>query len=76
MSCFKSRIPGSSWAFEQAKNNLIKNYLLVGVTEQMEEFVAVLEATLPNIFKGALKLYRKGKKEKILFSEQLSSFKN
>lgn len=60
MSGFESRIPGSSWAFEQAKNNLIKNYLLVGVTEQMEEFVAVLEATLPNFFKGALKLYRQG----------------
>nr|SVE91837.1 EOG090X088H [Daphnia sinensis] len=55
-------IPGSSWAFEQAKNNLVKNYLLVGVTEKMEEFVAVLEATIPNLFKGALKLYRKGSK--------------
>nr|SVE84329.1 EOG090X088H [Daphnia pulex] len=55
-------VPGSSWAFEQAKNNLIKNYLLVGVTEQMEEFVAVLEATLPIFFKGSLKLYRQGSK--------------
>nr|SVE70499.1 EOG090X088H [Daphnia similis]SVE71123.1 EOG090X088H [Daphnia similis]SVE71754.1 EOG090X088H [Daphnia similis]SVE72382.1 EOG090X088H [Daphnia similis] len=54
--------PGSTWAFEQAKNNLVKNYLVVGVTEQMEEFVAVLEATIPNLFKGALKLYRKGSK--------------
>lgn len=54
------RTPGSSWAVEQAKNNLVTKYLLVGVTEQIEEFVAVLEATLPQIFKGALKLYRQG----------------
>lgn len=32
----------------------------MGVTEQMEEFVAVLETTLPHFFKGALKLYRQG----------------
>ena len=54
------RIPGSSWAFEQAKTNLVNKYLLVGVTEQMEEFVAILEATLPMYFKGALQLYRQG----------------
>ena len=57
---FPSRIPGSRWAYEQAKSNLINKYLLVGVTEQLEEFVAVLEATLPMYFKGALSLYRKG----------------
>ena len=57
---FIFRIPGSRWAYEQAKSNLINKYLLVGVTEQLEEFVAVLEATLPMYFKGALALYRKG----------------
>lgn len=60
MICLVFRIPGNSWAFEQAKKNLVNKYLLVGVTEQMEEFVAILEVTLPNIFKGALKLYRQG----------------
>nr|CAG4641800.1 EOG090X088H [Eurycercus lamellatus] len=55
-------IPGSTWAFEQAKTNLVNKYLLVGVTEQMEEFVAILEATLPLYFKGALQLYRQGSK--------------
>jgi len=34
--------------------------MVVGVTEQMEEFIAVLEATIPSFFKGALKLYREG----------------
>lgn len=53
-------VPGSRWAYEQAKTNLVNKYLVVGVTEQMEEFVAVLEATLPMYFKGALSLYRKG----------------
>lgn len=57
---FCSRVPGNKWAFEQAKQNLVDKYLLVGLTEQMQEFVAVLEATLPSLFKGALKLYRKG----------------
>nr|CAG4636278.1 EOG090X088H [Eubosmina coregoni]SVE69873.1 EOG090X088H [Eubosmina coregoni] len=55
-------VPGSRWAYEQAKTNLVNKYLVVGVTEQMEEFVAVLEATLPMYFKGALSLYRKGSK--------------
>lgn len=54
------RIPGNKWAFQQAKSNLLNKYLLVGVTDQMEEFVAVLEATLPMYFKGALDLYRQG----------------
>nr|CAG4638535.1 EOG090X088H [Cyclestheria hislopi] len=55
-------IPGNNWAVEQAKRNLMEKYLLVGVTEQMEEFIAVLEATIPSFFKGALKLYRQGSK--------------
>nr|CAG4648009.1 EOG090X088H [Moina brachiata]SVE93082.1 EOG090X088H [Moina brachiata] len=55
-------IPGNKWAFQQAKSNLLNRYLVVGVTDQMEEFVAVLEATLPLYFKGALDLYRQGTK--------------
>ena len=53
-------VPGNVWAYEKAKANLQEKYMLVGVTEQMEEFVAVLEATLPSFFKGALKLYQEG----------------
>lgn len=48
-----SRQPGSRWALEQAKRNLVNNYMLVGVTEEMQEFVMVLEAALPSMFKGA-----------------------
>ena len=51
------RQPGSRWALEQAKYNLINNYLLVGVTEELQDFIAMLEVTLPRFFKGALDLY-------------------
>lgn len=39
--------PGSKWALEQAKHNLVNEYFLVGVTEQMEDFVDLLEKSLP-----------------------------
>ena len=53
-------LPGNRWAFEQAKRNLVEKYLVVGLTEQMEDFVAILEATIPHYFRGALEMYRKG----------------
>eukprot|EP00088_Acartia_fossae_P003972 TRINITY_DN11705_c0_g1_i1.p1 TRINITY_DN11705_c0_g1~~TRINITY_DN11705_c0_g1_i1.p1 ORF type:complete len:338 (-),score=22.18 TRINITY_DN11705_c0_g1_i1:527-1462(-) len=46
--------PGSHWALEQAKANLINNYLVVGVTEDLESFVEVLEFLLPEFFHGAV----------------------
>jgi len=46
--------PGSHWALEQAKSNLINNYLVVGVTEDLESFVEVLQFLLPNFFTGAV----------------------
>lgn len=57
--CWK---PGNKWALEKAKSNLLNNYLLVGVTEQMEEFIAVLEYTLPRIFRGATEHYLRSNK--------------
>ncbi|XP_077573501.1 heparan sulfate 2-O-sulfotransferase 1-like isoform X1 [Stigmatopora nigra] len=54
--------PGSEWALEQAKQNLVHEYLLVGVTEELEDFVMILEAILPRFFKGATDLYKTGKK--------------
>ncbi|XP_053631212.1 heparan sulfate 2-O-sulfotransferase 1 isoform X2 [Cherax quadricarinatus] len=58
-------VPGSSWALELAKHNLVHNYFLVGVTEELEDFVAMLEYTLPRMFKGALDLYVSGSKSHI-----------
>lgn len=57
--CWK---PGNRWALEKAKQNLLNNYLLVGITEQMEEFITLLEATLPRIFRGASEHYLKSNK--------------
>uniref|UniRef100_A0A1B0G230 Heparin sulfate O-sulfotransferase n=1 Tax=Glossina morsitans morsitans TaxID=37546 RepID=A0A1B0G230_GLOMM len=39
--------PGSKWALEQAKRNLVNEYFLVGVTEQMDDFIDLLERSLP-----------------------------
>ncbi len=58
---------GSRWALEQAKYNLVNEYLLVGVTEELEDFIMMLEAALPRFFRGATELYRTG---------SLSIFKN
>lgn len=54
---FSFRKPGNPWALEQAKHNLVTHYLLVGVTEEMLEFLSVLEAALPRLFKGATDHY-------------------
>lgn len=54
------RNAGSRWALEQAKYNLVNEYLLVGVTEELEDFVLILEAALPRFFKGATELYKTG----------------
>jgi heparan sulfate 2-O-sulfotransferase HS2ST1 len=54
-------VAGSEWALQMAKWNLANQYFVVGLTEEMEEFVAVLEAALPRYFTGALDLYVTGK---------------
>ncbi|XP_036054427.1 heparan sulfate 2-O-sulfotransferase 1-like [Onychomys torridus] len=53
---------GSRWAMDQAKYNLVNEYFLVGVTEELEDFIMLLEAALPRFFQGAIDLYRAGKK--------------
>lgn len=59
------RNAGSRWALEQAKYNLINEYLLVGVTEELEDFVLILEAALPHFFKGAMELYKTGEESRL-----------
>ncbi|XP_066141902.1 heparin sulfate O-sulfotransferase [Euwallacea fornicatus] len=50
-NCWK---PGNKWALTEAKKNLVNNYFLVGVTEELDDFISVLEVSLPRMFKGAL----------------------
>lgn len=54
--------PGSEFALEQAKYNLLNKYLLVGITERMRDFVALLELSLPRFFRGATNAYDTGVK--------------
>lgn len=54
--------PGNQWALQKAKDNLVNNYLVVGVTERLTEFVEVMEAVLPRYFKGATKKFLAGGK--------------
>lgn len=51
--------PGNRWALEQAKRNVLEHYFLVGVTEALPDFLQLLEASLPRIFRGSLQLYNK-----------------
>lgn len=46
------RKPGTQ-SLALAKKNVEKYYLLVGTTDQLPEFFAVLEKILPKYFKGA-----------------------
>ncbi|CAH0557068.1 unnamed protein product [Brassicogethes aeneus] len=53
-NCWK---PGNKWALNEAKKNLVNNYLLVGVTEELNDFIDILEHTLPTVFNGSLHHY-------------------
>lgn len=57
--CFE---PGSEWALEQAKRNLVNEYFLVGMTEDLDNFIEVLELSLPRLFKGAMEFLNKSTK--------------
>ena len=43
--------PGNRWALEQAKFNLANKYFLVGLTEDLETFIDLMEMSLPRFFK-------------------------
>ena len=48
----------SQVALQQAKINVMLNYLVVGVTEEFQDFLSVLEKLLPDFFTGVLDLYK------------------
>ena len=39
-------------AFETARNNLVSEYFLVGITEQFDDMVTILEKLIPSYFNG------------------------
>uniref|UniRef100_A0A8C6SZ73 Uronyl 2-sulfotransferase n=1 Tax=Neogobius melanostomus TaxID=47308 RepID=A0A8C6SZ73_9GOBI len=53
----KCREPGV-WALERAKQNVLENYLLVGILEELEDVLLLLERLLPQYFTGALDIYK------------------
>ncbi|XP_013110004.2 heparin sulfate O-sulfotransferase [Stomoxys calcitrans] len=57
--------PGSQWALDMAKTNLVNKYFLVGVTEQMEDFVDLLERSLPRMFHGFREYYQHSNKSNL-----------
>lgn len=59
------------WALERAKQNVLENYLLVGILEELEDVLLLLERLLPHYFTGVLNIYKSpGRLIKCLFSEK------
>ena len=52
-----NREPGV-WALERAKQNVLENYLLVGILEELEDVLLLLERLLPHYFTGVLNIYK------------------
>jgi len=48
------------WAIEEAKRNVEKHYAVVGVLEEFELTLKVLEAYVPRFFQGAEAIYKGG----------------
>uniref|UniRef100_A0A2K6MAB7 Uronyl 2-sulfotransferase n=1 Tax=Rhinopithecus bieti TaxID=61621 RepID=A0A2K6MAB7_RHIBE len=53
----QGREPGE-WALERAKLNVNENFLLVGILEELEDVLLLLERFLPHYFKGVLSIYK------------------
>lgn len=51
------REPGL-WALERAKQNVLENYLLVGILEELEDVLLLFERLLPQYFTGVVDIYK------------------
>ncbi|CAH1100704.1 unnamed protein product [Psylliodes chrysocephalus] len=52
-------ILNNDWALDQAKNNVIKYFPVVGVLEELNATLEILEDKIPYFFKGARRVYEK-----------------
>ena len=60
---------GSKWALNQAMRNIDAFYPVVGILEDMNSTLSVLQSRLPKFFRGIVKIYRdklKGKMFKVI----------
>ncbi|XP_066536408.1 uronyl 2-sulfotransferase isoform X3 [Hoplias malabaricus] len=48
----------SMWALQKAKENVLERYLLVGVLEELEDVLLLLERLLPHFFSDVLSIYK------------------
>ncbi|XP_017555189.1 uronyl 2-sulfotransferase isoform X1 [Pygocentrus nattereri] len=48
----------SLWALQKAKENVLEHYLLVGVLEELEDVLLLLERLLPHFFSDVLNIYK------------------
>lgn len=60
----KCRDPGE-WALERAKQNVNENFLLVGILEELEDVLLLLERFLPHYFKGVMDIYKNPEHRKL-----------
>ncbi|XP_075452789.1 uronyl 2-sulfotransferase isoform X2 [Ascaphus truei] len=60
----EERDPGE-WALERAKQNVYENFLLVGILEELEDVLLLLERFLPHYFKDVLGIYKNPEHKKL-----------
>ncbi|XP_077994503.1 uronyl 2-sulfotransferase-like [Glandiceps talaboti] len=56
------------WALETAKENVINHYIVIGVLEDFNSTLSVLEGVLPQFFKGATDAYRETREKGLVES--------
>lgn len=56
---------------ERAKQNVIENFLLVGILEELEDVLLLLERLLPHYFSDVLTIY---KSPGVFYSIPLNSY--